>query len=188
MIPNWFGSLSATILRVRLVSALRKSKTAGISSIAKDINQALVYSHPTIELLSRCIAGLIINPNAESRLKTHEQAVEEMIAKYSEGFDVIPHAASSNQPRNQEYVLLTGSTGNLGAQMLESLLLKDEVVQVYTLNRSSNRASMLDRHLQRFQDKGLDVSLLQSSKLVFLEGDTSHKDLSLPQDALNEAS
>ncbi|KAF9067129.1 putative aminoadipate reductase [Rhodocollybia butyracea] len=180
-----FDSLSATILRLRLVSALRKSKTPGISSVAQDITQALVYSHPTIELLSRCIAGFITNPNAESRMKSHEQAIEEMISKYSEGFDAIPRA-SSDQPRNQEYVLLTGSTGNLGAQMLESLLLKDEVVRVYTLNRPSNRASMLDRHLERFQDKALDVSLLQSSKLVFLEGDTSHEDLSLPQDTLNK--
>ncbi|GAW10245.1 pre-mRNA-splicing factor ATP-dependent RNA helicase PRP43 [Lentinula edodes] len=78
------------------------------------------------------------------------------------------------------------STGNIGAQLLESLLLKDSVVRVYALNRPSTRASMYERHRARFEDKALDISLLSSPKLVFLSGETSHGDLGLPEGVLGE--
>jgi hypothetical protein len=189
LFEHGFDSLSATILRLRIVSALRKSQIPSLAAITKDITQALVYSHPTVELLSRCIVGLIADPNAESVQKSHEQAIEDLIAKYSQGLDTtLPPSAASDQPRQQEYVLLTGSTGNLGAQMLETLLSKDEVKRVYALNRPSTKASSMDRHRERFEDKALDVSLLSSSKLVFLEGDTTREDLGLSQEKLNEVS
>ncbi|KAF5372278.1 hypothetical protein D9757_009652 [Collybiopsis confluens] len=170
------------------LSALRKSQNPAITAVAKDISQALVYSHPTVELLARSIAGFISNPNAESLQKSHEQAIEEMIEKYSQGLD-LPISApvtAAEESRTRECILLTGSTGNLGAQMLESLLAKQEVERVYTLNRPSSTASMMDRHRDRFEDKGLDVSLLSSPKLVFLEGETSHDDLGLLHEQLSE--
>lgn len=117
--------------------------------------------------------------------------MEEMIEKYSRGLDApIPQAAGDvvSGERRQEYVLLTGSTGNLGAQMLASLLSKDNVHRVYALNRPSTKASMKDRHRERFEDKALDISLLESPKLVFLEGETVHEDLGLSQERLNEVS
>lgn len=182
-------SLSATILRLRIVSALRKSDNPAISAVTKDINQALVYSHPTIEQLAQRIADLIRNPNEESRQKSHEQAMEEMVDKYSRGLDTpISQPDSILHESKKEYVLLTGSTGNLGAQMLASLLSKDNVDRVYTLNRPSSKSSMKDRHRERFEDKALDVSLLESPKLVFLEGETVHEDLGLSQERLNEVS
>ncbi|KIK57240.1 hypothetical protein GYMLUDRAFT_229544 [Collybiopsis luxurians FD-317 M1] len=187
LFEHGFDSLSATILRLRIVGALRKSQNPSVTAVAKDISQALVYSHPTIELLTRSIAGLISNPNAESLQKSHEQAMEDMIEKYSKGLNIpISQTTAVDEPRTQEYVLLTGSTGNLGAQMLESLLAKEEVKKVYTLNRPSSKASMTDRHRVRFEDKGLNVSLLSSPKLVYLEGETSHEDLGLSQEQLSE--
>ncbi|KIK57239.1 hypothetical protein GYMLUDRAFT_247199 [Collybiopsis luxurians FD-317 M1] len=189
LFEHGFDSLSTTILRLRIVSALRKSQNSTVAAVAKEVSQALVYSHPTIELLTQSIAGLISNPNAESLQKSHEQAMEDMIEKYSKGLDVPISrmtAVDESMARTEEYVLLTGSTGNLGAQMLETLLAKEEVKRVYTLNRPSSRASMMDRHRERFEDKGLNISLLSSPKLVFLEGETSHEDLGLSQERLNE--
>ncbi|KAF9060960.1 hypothetical protein BDP27DRAFT_1370089 [Rhodocollybia butyracea] len=93
--------------------------------------------------------------------KTHEEAMEEMIAKYSKGLEAkLPVPIADIDPK-QQFVLLTGSTGNLGAQILQSLL-------------------------QNESDKALDISLLSSPKLVFLDGETSREDLGLLQDTLAE--
>jgi thioester reductase-like protein len=109
-----------------------------------------------------------------------------MITKYSKGLDVPLSLPSVKIDSTQQCVLLTGSTGNLGAQLLESLLLNDSVTRVYTLNRPSSKMSMLDRHFVRFHDKALDTSVLSSPKLVFLSGEASHDDLGLPKETLEE--
>ncbi|KAJ3715279.1 hypothetical protein DFJ43DRAFT_1007325 [Lentinula guzmanii] len=177
-------SLTSTILRLRLVGALRKS---GFGALASAITQNMIYNYPTIAQLTNAIVNLVTNPNNQTRKeKTHEALMEEMISKYSRGLEApLPQPAIPIDPA-REFVLLTGSTGNLGAQLLESLLLKDSVARVYTLNRPSSKASMYDRHRTRFEDKALDVSLLSSPKLVFLAGETSHDDLGLPGDVLKE--
>lgn len=171
-----------------MVGALRKS---GIPALAPRITQGIVYSYPTIGMLADVLASLVANPSgADSALnvsKTHEEYMEEMISKYSQGLDAsLPEPAKVDS--TQRYILLTGSTGNLGAQLLESLLLNDSVARVYTLNRPSTKASMYERHRARFQDKALDISLLSSPKLVFLSGEASHENLGLPGDILNEVS
>ncbi|KAE9406898.1 acetyl-CoA synthetase-like protein [Gymnopus androsaceus JB14] len=178
-----FDSLSATILRLRLVGAFRKS---GIASLASTITQGIVYSYPTIEMLANVLEKVVANPSEGTiATKSHEESIEEMISKYSQGLDTpLPHPVPVDP--TQQYVLLTGSTGNLGAQLLETLLLDDSVARVYTLNRPSTKTSMYERHIARFQDKALDVSLLSSPKLVFLSGETSREDLGLPEDTLTE--
>ncbi|KAE9406882.1 putative aminoadipate reductase [Gymnopus androsaceus JB14] len=186
LFENGFDSLSATILRLRLVGAFRKS---GIASLASTITQGIVYNYPTIEMLADVLEKVVANPSegaiALNASKSHEESIEEMISKYSQGLDApLPHPVPVDP--TQQYVLLTGSTGNLGAQLLESLLLNDSVSRVYTLNRPSSKTSMHERHLARFQDKALDVSLLSSPKLVFLAGETSRDDLGLPEDTLKE--
>ncbi|KAE9406881.1 acetyl-CoA synthetase-like protein [Gymnopus androsaceus JB14] len=183
LFENGFDSLSATILRLRLVGAFRKS---GIASLASTITQGIVYSYPTITMLADVLEKVVTNPGEGTiASKSHEESIEEMISKYSQGLDTpLPHPIPVDP--TQQYVLLTGSTGNLGAQLLETLLLDDSVARVYTLNRPSTKTSMHERHLARFQDKALDVSLLLSPKLVFLSGETSREDLGLPEDTLKE--
>ncbi|KAF9062745.1 hypothetical protein BDP27DRAFT_1427576 [Rhodocollybia butyracea] len=187
LFEHGFDSLSATIVRLHLVGALRKS---GHSSTSTLITQNIVYSHPTIAQLTEAISNIVINPNeSKNPVKTPEETMEEMIAKYSTGLDApLPIPGIVGTRLQQQYVLLTGSTGNLGAQILQSLLRNKSVARVYTLNRPSSQTSMLDRHRARFQDKALDVDLLSSPKLVFLTGETSHDDLGLAADILNEAS
>ncbi|KAE9383585.1 acetyl-CoA synthetase-like protein [Gymnopus androsaceus JB14] len=186
LFEHGLDSLSATILRLRLVGAFRNS---GIAPLASTITQNIVYSYPKIEMLANVLEKVVANPSegtiALNASKSHEESIEEMISKYSHGLDTpLPHPTLVDP--TQQYVLLTGSTGNLGAQLLESLLLDDSVARVYTLNRPSTKTSMYERHLARFQDKAFDISLLSSPKLVFLAGKTSHEDLSLPEDTLKE--
>ena len=86
-------------------------------------------------------------------------------------------------------VLLTGSTGNIGSHILEALLREPRILRIYAFNRPSSRqVSLLDRHRERFEDKGFDTSLLASKKLVFLEGDASQDNLGVSSLVFNEVS
>ncbi|KAJ3877582.1 putative aminoadipate reductase [Lentinula edodes] len=178
-----FDSLVSTILRLHIVSALRKTNAA----FAREVPQGVVYSHPTVERLARYIISLVNNLDADaSPAKTRPQLIEEMIEKYSQGLHAPfppPEIPINTEKHN---VLLTGSTGNLGAELLAGLLSNESVHRVYALNRLSSKTSMLDRHSARFEDKGLDTSLLLSPKLVFLEGESSSDNLGLPENMLDE--
>ncbi|KAF8954562.1 hypothetical protein BDZ97DRAFT_1975945 [Flammula alnicola] len=149
-------SLSVTILRRRIVSALQSKDT---QQVTKLVTQATIYSNPPSELCAH------VQPDRCDRV---------MIAKYTTGLSQ-PIAEHKN-PR----LLLTGSTGNLGAQLLESLVRDPRVKTVYVLNRPSSGPT------ERFADKGLDVSLLSTERLVYLEGEASHRNLGLRDVVYNE--
>lgn len=84
-------------------------------------------------------------------------------------------------------VMLTGSTGGLGSHLLCALLKNDFVQRVFTFNRTgSTHASARQR--ASFHDKGLDMSLLASPKLVSLEGDLTKPHFALDQDMYNTVS
>ncbi|KAL1671751.1 hypothetical protein EV122DRAFT_295311 [Schizophyllum commune] len=133
-------------------------------------------------------------------------AIVAMAAKYSEGLpgyvdaSTLPRyiaPASHSPPKYPVTVLLTGSTGHLGSEILASLLTDERVKRVYTLDRAGKEnsldrarkgasldragrgvsdgatAGVRDRQRARWADKGLDDQLLQSPKLVPLEGDVS---------------
>jgi thioester reductase-like protein len=75
-------------------------------------------------------------------------------------------------------VILTGSTGHLSVQILDALLCDSRVDRIYAMNRASkNSQSIVERQIERFKDKGFDVDMLSSKKLVYLEGDMTKDDL-----------
>jgi thioester reductase-like protein len=78
-------------------------------------------------------------------------------------------------------VVLTGSTGGLGSYLLASLLQREDVSVIYAFNRPSkgSTSSIQRRQQNGFEDRGLDVNLLHSEKLVYVETDTSHDHLGL---------
>ncbi|KIK55529.1 hypothetical protein GYMLUDRAFT_837603 [Collybiopsis luxurians FD-317 M1] len=177
-----FDSLCATILRRRMMNALREG---GQPAASRLISQNVVYNHPTITKLADFIVRLVQHPTENgSADKSHETAMEDMISLYSQGLDA--PITSCTKIASKTVVLLTGSTGNLGAQILASLLENDSVGLVYTLNRSSSRISIQQRHLERFEDKGLDINLLKSDRLIHLEGESSQSRLGLAGDVFNK--
>ncbi|KAF9070475.1 putative aminoadipate reductase [Rhodocollybia butyracea] len=172
-----FDSLCATILRRRLVSSLQATGNIAASRV---ISQNTVYNYPTIAKLSKFILGLIESPGQNSILEdSHKAAIEDMISIYSKGLETPIPASNADSVPSKFVVLLTGSTGNLGAQFLAALLSNESVAEVYTLNRPSSRLSILKRHQERFKDKDLDLGLLSSEKLVLLEGESHQPKLGL---------
>ena len=175
-----FDSLNATILRLRLVAALQGSaEEPNARKAVTFLTQNVIYSYPTIDILSTFLHNIVKNPTAiQNGLKSHEALINEMINKYSTGLDT-PLPPEINATGKPTVILLTGSTGNLGSRLLASLLANTAVTKVFTLNRPSSTGSIRDRHVIRFDDNGLDNSLLQSDKLVMLEAEMAETKLGL---------
>jgi nucleoside-diphosphate-sugar epimerase len=152
------------LFRLRLSGALQHAHHPS----ATKVNESTIYTHPTIDSLAALVSG------EETDAITIETAIE----KYSQGLDG-PILHNEPLPKDHLVVLLTGSTGNLGAEILLRLLENDNVQTVYALNRKSSGATSQQRHEERFKDRGFDTSLLSSSKLVFLEGESSQDHLGL---------
>ncbi|KAG6810396.1 putative NRPS-like protein biosynthetic cluster [Tricholoma furcatifolium] len=179
-----FDSLSATILRRRITGALRASKDNAIVRAAESVTQNTVYSYPSIESLATFLVNLVANPDGFKGETDGKSRIEAMIEKYSAGLET---SSTEKISLTGKVVLLTGSTGNLGSQILADLLGDSSVERVYALNRaSSGSASILERHVQRFEDKALDVKLLQSDRLVFVEGDTALPGFGLQADVFKK--
>jgi thioester reductase-like protein len=180
LFEHGMDSLSATILRRRIVGAMQSKET---QQAAQLVTQTTIYTHPTIQKLADFLVGIIADPEHFVSTAGRSDAIEAMIRKYSTGLSepiALEKNGNLNSPVDGAVVLLTGSTGNLGAQLLESLLRDSRVKTVYTLDRpSTGSKSTVERQAQRFVDKGFDPRLLSSSRLISLEGEASHKNLGL---------
>ena len=178
-------SLSATILRRRITGALQSTDSEKTKAAVTFINQNTVYSYPSVDRLTNYLVGLVADPNCtEADVKSHVDQIETMIAQYSNPWPTVDGNCEPGM-----VVLLTGSTGNIGSHILEALLREPRILRIYAFNRPSSRqVSLLDRHRERFEDKGFDTSLLASKKLVFLEGDASQDNLGVSSLVFNEVS
>ncbi|KAJ8701439.1 hypothetical protein PTI98_000222 [Pleurotus ostreatus] len=163
-----FDSLIGTLLRHRIVGALQSRQ--------QDVPQTLVYDHPTIEKLARAMAAYVLGSDLSSvdRLSLINSVIERHISRLA------PMGSTNVSPPSDAgtIVLLTGSTGGLGSHILSGLLKSSAVATVYTLNRPGISA-VSERQTRSFRDRGLDASLLDSKKLVSLEGDLTKSDLGL---------
>lgn len=154
------------------------------SSATEAVAQNVVYTHPTIDGLTDFILSIITNHDVPQSFGDSKSSIEALIAKYSTGLDTIK--PTENEGYKDIVVLITGSTGNIGAQMLETLLQNNDISRVYALNRGSKSRSMFERHQARFEDKALDKELLASNRVVFVEGDASQDSLGLKADIFEE--
>ncbi|KAK7007684.1 acetyl-CoA synthetase-like protein [Favolaschia claudopus] len=177
-----FDSLNATFMRHRIVGALRNSGDPELVVAAQKIPQNFVYAHPSIEELADAISALVQgNADDSSNFAAAKANIERMIAKYSDGLDKVTLKTPEKRVCSSATVLLTGSTGGLGSHILESLLASPTVERVYAFNRKG-RTPLSMRQTSAFVDRSLDVALLSSEKLVYLEGDAAKQDLGLPPD------
>lgn len=172
-------SLSATFLRLRIVNVFRVSDD--LAKVLPAITQNVVYDHPTVDDLARFITGIVKTHDAEigNASTSHKEAVGTMINKYIAGLDSkLPLA--SHRVHEGAVVLITGSTGNIGSQILSELLQDNSVARVYAFNRAAqNGQTSLRRHEERFKEKGLDCTLLRPDRVTFVEGAVGEGNLGL---------
>ncbi|KAF8521638.1 hypothetical protein BU17DRAFT_87898 [Hysterangium stoloniferum] len=177
-------SLQATYIRNTIMYALRQAvSNAKIQTIPGNF----VYQHPTINALAIYVSKISqaaelttnIDPESERRRR-----LQDVIEKYTQDWPV-HHPQIAAKSSSDEVILLTGSTGGLGSQILSQLVAMPSVTRIYAFNRPSQRSSY-DRQLESFVDRGNDVSLLQSNKIVYVEGDTSVVGFNLKSELFNQ--
>ncbi|KAK7442939.1 hypothetical protein VKT23_015881 [Stygiomarasmius scandens] len=107
----------------------------------------------------------------------------EMLSKYTQkSFTRMIGTVSSDADQDKpstEVVLLTGSMGSLGTEILAQLLVNPEIAGVFAFNRPPPSGSSLERQRMSFILHGHEASLVESPKLVLIEGDFGAKDLGL---------
>ncbi len=130
-----------------------------------------VYDYPTTSSLATfLIANISGDRTDKSTDEIKKKDMEEMASRYSNAFPV--HIPKRNSLPGLKTVLLTGSTGGLGAYTLSALVTDRAVERVYCINRPSKPGfdTLLVRQRASLFDKGLPLSILESEKVTLLEG------------------
>ena len=97
--------------------------------------------------------------------------MQDMIKTYTADLPKLTPSSSHRHSRDEIVVLMTGSTGNVGSQVLATLLADKRITKVYALNRPSTVS--YNRQQAAFLDRGLDAWLLEDTKFTELVGDIS---------------
>ncbi|KAJ7624410.1 putative aminoadipate reductase [Roridomyces roridus] len=182
-----FDSLNATFLRLHIIGAANNDATLAeeVKERVRGIPQNFVYMHPSIAALAGAVIRLITGGEATAGHGANVAAIEAMVEKYSARLEVGLGEKAARETGSGAVVLLTGSTGGLGSQLLDQLIRSPDVVRVYAYNRPG-QVTILQRQQEAFQDRALDVGVLGSQKLVFLEGDSTNENLGLTFEILHE--
>lgn len=179
-------SLQATWIRNTLARGLREAVPA--CTIPADI----VYARPTIISLAafahRIASSSDTNADAAQTLADKTAAMRAFVDKYSR--DIPKHApgAVSENEAEGTAVLLTGTTGGLGASTLAELVALPTVRKVYALNRRDlkQRETLAARQRRALAERDLDADLVSSDKVVLLEADMTLPSLGLKESVVNE--
>ncbi|OGM40164.1 hypothetical protein ABOM_011672 [Aspergillus bombycis] len=166
---NWFN---LGLDSLQTITATRIFKR-GLGSPTLTPN--LIYLNPTVMDLTQAVLCLQQHQEAsaeaqkEAQLQDRDQLLQELIGQLAIGTD---HTESPTA----HTVLLTGSTGNLGAYMLDTLLRNPTVRHVHCLNRKGNAIDVQHKKSEAYNLK------LDMSRVSFWATDLSQPDFGLQSD------
>ena len=164
-------SLKATKLRRILNASLRKSNHPIHS--CRELPSDFVYAHPSISRLARALREPM------NQTKPVADTMQNMVTKHRVA------AASVIQESPTYVVLLTGTTGNLGAHLLAQLAKLDNVKKIICLLRSHNSSSdhpigsLFNRQLEAFKERGIQLTEKTMSKIQILSWSVGQNSLGL---------
>ena len=111
-----------------------------------------------------------------------------LVRKYGSSFPEHTHSTALKK-RSGDVVLITGTTGSIGASTLAELLESPKVEKVYALNRFHRKGlPLIIRQKLALINQGLRGDLIHSKKLVILEGDLARPCLGLEESIRQEVS
>ncbi|GJE88919.1 acetyl-CoA synthetase-like protein [Phanerochaete sordida] len=180
MFDQGFDSLHATFLRNRIVGAFRANPDADVQRAASRVSQNFIFEHPTLDALADAVAATVCAeaPAGAADAIAH---IQEMLEHYVRQVPTPRWAHPAPAPG--VVVLLTGTTGSVGAHALAALLAHPRVTRVYTLNRG---VDVRARQEAAFVERGLPVALLAGRKYAPLSGDATAEGMALDGVMLTE--
>ncbi|EKM50943.1 uncharacterized protein PHACADRAFT_262848 [Phanerochaete carnosa HHB-10118-sp] len=180
LLEQGFDSLSATLLRNRIVASMRTSDDPLATQASSSISQSVLFQHPTIRELASFLASSVFSSLPHSRGHIASSAsVDEVRDLISLHCSEMPQSVPAVPVLEGEgaVVLLTGATGNIGSHILASLLHDSRTLRVYVLLRSSNNG--LERLRSTLSERGLPVTPQDEARLTVLVGDTTKENWGL---------
>lgn len=175
-------SLRATRIRIILFHALHSTAKADTRKLSGNI----VYQYPTISGLANFATRTALECFRHRTETSLARCLEmtKMVQSYILDF---PKHQPSLPPAQEDVVLITGTTGFLGSNLLAQFLQSPKVARVYALNRRKSRpGSGVERQAALLSACGLDPFLAHNPKLTFLEADASRSYLGLPQELYDQ--
>lgn len=154
----------------------------------RNVSNMFVYEHPTINALAEFISNLVSPKEMAQTIRSEVEQMLSLVGKYSYDFpEHTPSVVLNKKMRGGDIVLITGTTGSIGASTLVELLESPKVEKVYALNRPNRKGlSLISRQKLAFINQGLNGDLVFSKKLVILEGDLGRPCLGLEQSVQRE--
>jgi len=171
-------SLQATWIRNSILNALKNSSKVN----TRDIPTNFVYQNPTISALGRLIYDLT-STGVSRQLDNTVKEMTDLVAKYTQDFPT--HQPAGGITPEGDTVLITGTTGAIGSNTLAELYKSRNVTRIVVLARRSTMPISV-RQKKALEDRGLDPSIVDSSKITLLEGDPALPGFGLGDDVLSE--
>ncbi|KAI0750819.1 acetyl-CoA synthetase-like protein [Daedaleopsis nitida] len=170
---NGCDSLQATWIRNTILRAVREHSPAA----AQRVHMNLVFQAPSISALTT---------RSSVPYMTHASTAKDLV-RIAERYSAnLPARPSPLRPREatQHVVLITGTTGGFGCDVLEHLLRDKVVAKVYAFNRPGTQAETRQR--VQFGKRGLVEALLSSPKFQMVEASLDVPGFSIAPDLLEE--
>ena len=161
--PMYILSLQATWIRNSILNALRNTTKLNTRGISVDF----VYQNPTVLALGKFIHDFTLT-GVSRQLDGAVKGMKNLVDKYIKDFP--SHEPADSVPLQGDAVLVTGTTGAIGSNTLAELCKSPDVTRVVVLARKSTTPISI-RQRKALEDRGLDPSIVDSSKITLLEGD-----------------
>ncbi|KAF5370381.1 hypothetical protein D9758_006891 [Tetrapyrgos nigripes] len=174
-----FDSLHAVRLRNIIYNVV--TQLFGDEFASQSVPLNLIYQCPTAEKLAR-----YLTESKVSRVLKHLSSTEvmnDLVRELSTGLDHVSERSASSLEK--ETVLLTGSTGSLGCQILERLCHRNDVVRIYALNRSGT-TDLRTRQQNALREHGIDPHILDCKSVELVTVDLTTPNFGMRNDLYNE--
>ena len=175
-------SLQATWIRNTLLQAIRSSTQSNTRSVPMNV----IFENPTISALAAFASRFVFHADQVDHPAQVSKVQEmlSMVKTHSQGFR--QHIPSTVTP-DKNVVMITGTTGGLGAAVLAEIVASDDVDRVFCVNRKSSTL-IAERQATALKRQGLDPAIACSPKVILLEADVSVSNLGLFPDIFESVS
>ena len=165
-------------IRNSVLNALRNTTKLN----TREIPANFVYQNPTVSALGKLIYDLTSTGNSRP-LGDTVAGMMDLVRKYTHDFS--SHKPTAGITPHCDAVLITGTTGAIGANTLAELYKAFRVSRIIVLARKSVKP-VSARQKKALEDRGLDPTIIDSPKITLLEGDLTSPGFGLADDVLLE--